>query len=583
VPDCFSCTGTVFRITPTGSFTKLHSFCQQGGQECLDGSWPQSGVVEGPNATLYGTTESGGTGYPYNPDGTLYSISAATGFVQLDSFEGGYGANPQATPVLAADGNFYSTTPTGGEYAYFGSLYQLTPSGGLASIYGFSDGKQPGDYGNLPYYGVIQASDGNFYGTTIAGGTRGGLGTVFRAEPSPPIPPPVQLSLSANAINSGDSVTLTWQVMNAYSMTLQQCYAYIENNATTAGSWTGLQSGTMSNGVYSGSTTITPTATGFYTYALTCGGVESGFASLSVNGARARSTTSLTTNSPVTLGTQANIAIVVSSPQSMPLPTGIVTLKYGNTTLGTATLAYGAANFSDTLQLLPSGNYEIHATYSGDANFLPSASQAVVSVLGYVTWPVLSATPGVITEGQSATIDFSIQRGGNSGFPSGTVTFSWGKNLATVPLVNGAATFIANSDTVPWPLYPWIVATYNGDAFDQPSHTALWLTILEPTKTALKISPNPVAQNGTTTLTAWVIAQPYVPINNDLNVNGTVTFTVGSQTLGQAALSEESGVAHASITLSPTDFSPGTYTATATYSGNGDNAASSGSAQLTIQ
>jgi hypothetical protein len=83
-------------------------------------------------------------------------------------------------------------------------------------------------------------------------------------------------------VRLGDPVTMTWKVLNAFSMTMQQCYAFVQGGASGAGSWMGLKTGTLSGGIYSGYATITPTAEGTYTYPLTCGGVESGFASLMV-------------------------------------------------------------------------------------------------------------------------------------------------------------------------------------------------------------------------------------------------------------------------------------------------------------
>jgi len=82
-------------------------------------------------------------------------------------------------------------------------------------------------------------------------------------------------------------VTLDWSVANTYSGTLQQCYAFIQSTANGGGTWTGLQTGTFDSTKtppYSGSATITPTLEGTYTYALTCGGMESGFATLTVTG-----------------------------------------------------------------------------------------------------------------------------------------------------------------------------------------------------------------------------------------------------------------------------------------------------------
>jgi hypothetical protein len=103
------------------------------------------------------------------------------------------------------------------------------------------------------------------------------------------IPSPVQLSFSVNgqpvtSVTPSTPVTLTWKVPNAFSLTAQQCHASITGSPVGAGNWSGPQSGKLVGNVYTGSTTITPTIAGFYSYVLSCGGVEIGGATLSVSG-----------------------------------------------------------------------------------------------------------------------------------------------------------------------------------------------------------------------------------------------------------------------------------------------------------
>jgi hypothetical protein len=109
-----------------------------------------------------------------------------------------------------------------------------------------------------------------------------GCGTIFNLSATPAIPPAVQLTLSSTTSPLGISVRLSWSVLNAFSNTAQQCYAFVQGGAPGAGNWTGLQPGLLANGIYSGGQVLTPTAPGTYTYALTCGGYESGFATLTV-------------------------------------------------------------------------------------------------------------------------------------------------------------------------------------------------------------------------------------------------------------------------------------------------------------
>ncbi len=88
------------------------------------------------------------------------------------------GQTPYAGLIQGSDGNFYGTTYFGGANG-FGTVFKVTPSGTETVLYSFAGGSD----GEHPYAGVIQGSDGNFYGTTYQGGT-GGYGTVFKLTPS---------------------------------------------------------------------------------------------------------------------------------------------------------------------------------------------------------------------------------------------------------------------------------------------------------------------------------------------------------------------------------------------------------------
>src|SRR5436309_13290607 len=93
----------------------------------------------------------------------------------LHSFNGGDGRSPEATLVQGSDGNFYGTTPLGGAHAK-GTVFKIDSTGSLTTLHSFSG--FPGD-GAVPVAGLVQGSDGNFYGTTALGGTYF-RGTVFK-------------------------------------------------------------------------------------------------------------------------------------------------------------------------------------------------------------------------------------------------------------------------------------------------------------------------------------------------------------------------------------------------------------------
>jgi uncharacterized repeat protein (TIGR03803 family) len=171
--------GTVFEITPRGKLTTLYSFCSQ--TSCPDGSNPFTGLVQAASGIFYGTTVSGGA----NNFGTVFEITAAGKLTTLYSFCSQTsctdGANPGGALLQAASGTFYGTTVSGGANN-FGTVFEITAAGKLTTLYSFCSQTSCSDGANPPA-GLVQAANGNFYGTTeYAGGpncTPDGCGTVF--------------------------------------------------------------------------------------------------------------------------------------------------------------------------------------------------------------------------------------------------------------------------------------------------------------------------------------------------------------------------------------------------------------------
>jgi uncharacterized repeat protein (TIGR03803 family) len=171
--------GTVFKITPAGTLTTLYSFCIQA--DCLDGEEPEAGLILASNGNFYGTTYGGGA-YGY---GTVFKITAAGALTTLYSFCAGCadGSLPYAALVQGTDGNFYGTTFAAGancrnnRNSGCGTVFKITPAGTLTTLYSFCTQANCAD-GSGPYGALVQGTDGNFYGTTNAGGANYG-GTVF--------------------------------------------------------------------------------------------------------------------------------------------------------------------------------------------------------------------------------------------------------------------------------------------------------------------------------------------------------------------------------------------------------------------
>jgi uncharacterized repeat protein (TIGR03803 family) len=154
--------GTVFKVTPIGTLTTLHDFCSQ--PNCADGWSPYSGLVQGSDGSFYGATVYGGNYNCYLGCGTIYKITPAGALTTVYSFDGSQGTYPAAPPVQGRDGNFYGTTMWGGTYGA-GTVFKLTPSGTLTTLHNFD-----GSENEMPLGALVQATDGNFYGTTRYGG-----------------------------------------------------------------------------------------------------------------------------------------------------------------------------------------------------------------------------------------------------------------------------------------------------------------------------------------------------------------------------------------------------------------------------
>lgn len=161
--------GSVFQVDLSGALTTIHSF----GNRSSDGVNPISGLSKGLNNIFYGTTSYGGS----LGNGTVYSVTSSGAENVLYSFlNNGDGENPEAGVVQANDGNLYGTILNAGVLQN-GSVFKITlPSNTMSALYYF---KANGLDGMVPLSGLIQGSDGNLYGTTKYGGNIG-YGTIYK-------------------------------------------------------------------------------------------------------------------------------------------------------------------------------------------------------------------------------------------------------------------------------------------------------------------------------------------------------------------------------------------------------------------
>jgi uncharacterized repeat protein (TIGR03803 family) len=169
----------LYRISPQGIVTIIYTFCPN----CGSGFAATAGLILGFDGNFYGTTSAGnpnngGTVFKFNPGGTLTTLYNFCSQPNCTD-----GSTPEAALVQAADGNFYGTTMNGGAHGY-GTVFKITAAGQLTTLHSF-DSKD----GANPSSALVYASDGNFYGTTQYRGAHydNGAnmgGTVFKISPS---------------------------------------------------------------------------------------------------------------------------------------------------------------------------------------------------------------------------------------------------------------------------------------------------------------------------------------------------------------------------------------------------------------
>ena len=160
--------GTIFRLSLDHTFASVASFSGR------DGNFPTSGVIQTISGAIYGTTEMGGD----NGAGTVFELQRPAGSMpdgsirRAYSFAGAAVADPFGGVIEASDGNFYGIAFSGGADG-FGAVYRMTPDGSVEILASFDSLE-----GLFPTGALMQASDGHLYGTTEGGAN--GDGGVFR-------------------------------------------------------------------------------------------------------------------------------------------------------------------------------------------------------------------------------------------------------------------------------------------------------------------------------------------------------------------------------------------------------------------
>jgi len=432
--------GTVFKITPSGTLTTLYSFCSTGG---LCESQPYAALIQATDGNFYGTTTGGSSA-----DGSVFKITSGGTLTTLSIFTGGTdGSQPYAGLVQATDGNLYGTTYSAGANGD-GTVFEITTGGTLTSLYSFCSKSDCTD-GEYPYAGILQDTNGSFYGTTLNGGAKG-YGTVFSLSVG--LGPFVETHPAAGAVGTTVNILGT-NLTGATSVSFNGTAA---NFTVVSGS---LITATVAAGASSGFVTVTAssgTLTSNLPFVITVA---------------TTSTSVVSSLNPSIFGQSVTLTATVSSPSGTP--TGKVTFMNGSATLHTVTLKDSVASFTTTT--LGAGTKSLTAVYQGSVSFAGSTSPVLSQVVNKATSTVtLTSSQNPSTLGESVTFTATVAPE-FSGTPKGKVTFKEGSTvLDAVTLTDGVATFTTSSLTSG---KHKIMAKYGGSTDFAASSAALTQTV----------------------------------------------------------------------------------------------------------
>jgi hypothetical protein len=238
----------------------------------------------------------------------------------------------------------------------------------------------------------------------------------------------------------------------------------------------------------------------------------------------------------------------------------------GASQIGTGTLSGNPGVATFTTATLNMGTHIMTVSYPGDSFNGPSSSLPLSQVVKQAqTATTITAAPSPGIAGGPETITATVKVTSGSGTPTGTVTFSSGATqLGSAPLGGeGTATI---TPALAQGSYQ-IVATYNGDSNNLGSASApLALTVVPATsQTSLTASPNPALVQAPITFTAQVLGNGGTP-------TGSVNFIANGSVIGAGTVN-----ASGKATFTTATLAAGTYSITATYTGDANNGSSTSS------
>jgi uncharacterized repeat protein (TIGR03803 family) len=354
--------GTIFKIDAVGTLTTLHRFNNSSGTN------PSGGLIEGGDGSFYGTTFYGGaTGL-----GTVFKIDAAGTLTTLHNFNYVDGMWPSGGVIEGSDLSLYGVASSGGAHGC-GTVFKIDPAGTLTTVHGFACGAG----GASPYGGVLQGSDGDFYGMTQFGGSMGG-GTIFKVKAAGTL-------TTLHSFEAGPGAAGT----DPFGALIQgrdgSFYGTTYSSATgpgtifkitAVGTLTTLVRFNTANGAYPFGGVIQGRDGSFYG-TTSMGGANVSGVVFRLTVAMPTSTAIIVSQSPSMVG--QSVALTASVTNAGFTPTGSVAFFDGSTSLGTATLNGGSATLHTAT--LAGGSHALRAEYGGATDFAPSASPVVTHIV----------------------------------------------------------------------------------------------------------------------------------------------------------------------------------------------------------
>ena len=473
--------GTVFNLTPGGTLTTLDSFSLATGGNGSGLPGPQLAI--GTNGILYGTTYSGGV----SNKGTIFQVAKDGTFKTIYSFTGGAdGARPVGGLVQGSDGYFYGTTSAGGASVAqdpaglgFGALFQASSAGAVTNLYSFTGAAD----GASPYATLVQGSDGGYYGTTTTTAFRLNVITL----------PSVLLNPINQTVAPGGSATFNVVADGAAPLGYQWQF-----------------DGTNLDGAISSVLVLTNVQlaqAGYYTVlvANAGGAVTSSVALLTVTAPAA--ITSQPTNQTVNFGRTATFSV---------------------TTIGTPPLNYqwrlNGANLSGAnepslvltnAQLTDAGNYTVVISGAGG---VVTSSNAVLTVIHVP--PIITTQPAAEMARLGLATTFSVVAAGTP-----PLSYQWQFGGTNLPGATSTNLTLTNLDVGQAGLYSVTVSNSYGTA----TSSAALLTVIVPPAITAQPEDQTVSVGQTANFSVTAAGTPPLTYQwrlNSVNVGGAIESTL---------------------------------------------------------